>query len=53
MGDLFPAFRGKEEVQSIVLVAVFNSISPHTSCNWCQYATVAYLGVGCPDPQQE
>ena len=24
MGDLFPAFRGKEEVQSIVLVAAYN-----------------------------
>lgn len=46
MADLFSAFRGTKEGQSILALAVYHVTLIQNN----QYATSAYLEVGCPTP---
>ena len=47
-GNLVPAFRGTEEGQSVLALA----ISQVTLIRNTQYAKVAYVGMACPESHQ-
>ena len=47
MGDLFSAFKGTEEGQSVLLA---QAVSQVTLILNNQYAKVAYFEVACPEP---